>query len=526
MLCWYKLYFDLKHNPMFQRVNPENLDESPQKSQQSLEKYLNHLEGFFFDLKFNHNTKEFNFPYVSHNAMELYDLNVSELLKDGRSAYVSIHPEDQKLLVTKGKKSFEDLTPLKLECRYTLESGRSGWIKILATPERSSEFSTNWIGHVSDITDVKATEEEYAIMKERYEFAIKGSDLGLWDWDIENGTVFYSDKSLSLLEKERGDIDPHEDTWNNQVHPDDKDDYFRDIENHFSGEIPYYFNEHRIFTASGSYKWIQDRGKVVKWDAAGNPLRVIGTHTDITESKNREQLILDKNKLIENHNSRLKNFALIVSHNLITHAGNLKNILQLIDMAESQEEKNELSNYLNNVSAGLSTTINNLNEIATSNKNLAETPKLIFLHDYVENALSNLQAQIKEKDVIVLNNIPKDIQINYNAAYLESILFNLISNAIKYSDSTRLSKIFINAEITSASDMTLSVMDNGVGIDLDKYGDKLFGMYKTFHHNEDAQGLGLFMTKNQVEDMGDQISVDSKKGEGAIFSVHFKNKLP
>ena len=69
-------------------------------------------------------------------------------------------------------------------------------------------------------------------------------------------------------------------------------------------------------------------------------------------------------------------------------------------------------------------------------------------------------------------------------------------------------------------------MDNGVGIDLEKYGDKLFGMYKTFHQNEDAQGLGLFMTKNQIEDMGDQISVDSKKDEGTIFRVHFINKLP
>ncbi|WP_375252261.1 PAS domain-containing protein, partial [Dokdonia donghaensis] len=154
---------------MFQKINNQNLDKTSNESQQSLEKYLNHLKGFFFDLNYNHVTKEFNFPYVSHNAMELYDLNVPDLLKDGRSAYVSIHPEDQKLLVSKGRKSFEELTPLKLECRYTLKSGRSGWVKILATPERSSEFSTNWIGHVSDITDVKATEEEYAIMKERYE---------------------------------------------------------------------------------------------------------------------------------------------------------------------------------------------------------------------------------------------------------------------------------------------------------------------------------------------------------------------
>ncbi len=511
---------------MLSKENPVSVHKTESKSEQSLEKYLNHLEGFFFDLQYNHLTKEFNFPYVSHNAMELYDLNVADLLKDGRSAYVSIHPEDQKVLVKRGMKSFENLSPLKVECRYTLESGRSGWIKILATPERSSQDSTSWIGHVFDITDVKATEAEYALMKERYEFAIKGSDLGVWDWDIENATVFYSDKSLSLLEKDRSNVNPHEDTWNNQVHPDDKEKYYQDIEKHFKGEVSYYFNEHRVFTTSGSYRWIQDRGKVVKWDAAGKPLRVIGTHTDITEAKNREQVIIEKNNLIERHNSRLKNFALIVSHNLITHAGNLKNIVQLMDMADSQEEKNELSKYLKDVSSGLSTTIDNLNEIAASNKSLEETPKLLFVNEYVERVLNNLKTQIEEKDVIVIKDIPEDIQIKYNAAYLESILFNLISNAIKYSDNSRQSRVNISVELTSASDMTLSVMDNGVGIDLDKYGDKLFGMYKTFHHNEDAQGLGLFMTKNQIEDMGDQITVTSKKDEGTIFKVHFINKLP
>ena len=373
---------------------------------------------------------------------------------------------------------------------------------------------------------MKNTQLELLKVKDRFEFALEGSEIGVWDWDIENDEVYYSDKSLEFLEIPRDRLLLSDSTWTDKVHPDDKQMYFDDMNAYFEGRTKYYSGQHRIFSSSGTYKWIQDKGKAVEWDEKGKPSRMIGTHVDITAMKEFEEGVVSKNKLIESHNGRLKNFALIVSHNLRTHAGNLKSILQLIDDAESPEEKKELAPYLNDISDGLSGTISNLNDIASSNRNLSDKPKLILLREYIDKTINTLQAQITEKDVIVLCDIPNDIQITYNAAYLESILFNLISNAVKYSDNNRQSIVTINAEMISINDLLLSVEDNGLGLDLNANGGKLFGLYKTFHRNEDAKGLGLFMTKNQIEDMGDEISVSSVKGEGSIFSVLFKNKLP
>lgn len=492
----------------------------------NLEKYLNQVDGFFFEVNYNKHDNEYTFPCISNNVESLYGLSLPYVEGNEKSIFDLIHEDDREIVINAIRESRKKLTSWIQEFRLKLSLEVFIWVKVKAKPEEMCNEQIVWTGYASDITDFKNAQIELVNTKKRYEFALEGSEMGIWDWNIKENIVFYSDKSLSLLELSREEIEPHEDTWTNRVHPDDKEKYFEDIKDHFDGNTLYYAGQHRVFSSSGVYKWIQDRGKTVEWDSEGNPLRVIGTHEDITKMKEHEEIILEKNNLIESHNGRLKNFALIVSHNLRTHAGNLKTILQLIDDAESPDEKMELSSYLNDISKGLSGTINNLNDIASSNRSLSDTPKLIFINEYVEKTINNLQSQIKEKDAIVINYIPKDIQITYNAAYLESILFNLVSNAIKYSDIKRQPKITISAEITSAFDLIVSVADNGLGIDLEANGGKLFGLYNTFHRNEDSKGLGLFMTRNQIEDMGDAITVESTKGEGSTFSVHFKNKLP
>jgi len=107
-------------------------------------------------------------------------------------------------------------------------------------------------------------------------------------------------------------------------------------------------------------------------------------------------------------------------------------------------------------------------------------------------------------------------------AYLESILLNFISNAIKYSHPERVPILEISA-IEEKDQLILIFSDNGIGIDLQRNRDKLFGMYKTFENNPDARGIGLFITKNQIDAMGGRVDVESELGEGTKFSIHFKN---
>jgi len=144
------------------------------------------------------------------------------------------------------------------------------------------------------------------------------------------------------------------------------------------------------------------------------------------------------------------------------------------------------------------------------------------LFEYILQAIQLLEEQINQKNVTVINDVPADIIVNYNPAYLESILLNFISNAIKYSSPERQPKITLSF-FQENEDLILKITDNGIGIDLKRNGDKLFGMYKTFNNNADARGIGLFITKNQIDAMGGKVEVDSELGKGTSFKIYFTN---
>jgi signal transduction histidine kinase len=150
----------------------------------------------------------------------------------------------------------------------------------------------------------------------------------------------------------------------------------------------------------------------------------------------------------------------------------------------------------------------------------------VLLSKAINHTADLLKTRISEKNARIINNVPADLRVNYNPGYLNSVLLNFISNAIKYSHPDRQPIITLNCDKEHPgkenSGYILTIADNGLGIDLKTYGDKLFGMYKTFHGNKDAKGLGLFMTRYQVEAMDGRIEVDSTVNEGTTFKIYIR----
>ncbi|EMM83027.1 GHKL domain protein, partial [Leptospira interrogans str. 2006001854] len=142
------------------------------------------------------------------------------------------------------------------------------------------------------------------------------------------------------------------------------------------------------------------------------------------------------------------------------------------------------------------------------------------LRDYIEKATQTIGGEIQKYQVQIHNLVSDSIRVRCNASYMESILLNFLTNAVKYRHPDRVPEITLNAE-RQENRLILSIKDNGLGIDMKKYGDKLFGMYKTFHNNKDAKGIGLFITKNQVEAMGGKIEVESRLNNGTTFRIIF-----
>ena len=247
----------------------------------------------------------------------------------------------------------------------------------------------------------------------------------------------------------------------------------------------------------------------------------LGVATDISNIKEAEKEIRLLLQVAKGQNDRLINFAHIVSHNLKSHSGNFGMLLELFLQENEDFKDNEMIKMFKDASKNLSDTILHLNEVVLMNTSLDDNLVPINLNNSIKNALTSLTALIKDSNIIINNSVNPDIQILGIPAYMDSILLNLISNAIKYRSPECDS--FVNLKTSIENNFViLSIEDNGLGIDLKKHEQKLFGMYKTFHHNKDARGIGLFITKNQVEAIGGKIEVESKVGCGSTFKIYMK----
>ncbi|TNJ42171.1 PAS domain-containing sensor histidine kinase [Tamlana fucoidanivorans] len=356
----------------------------------------------------------------------------------------------------------------------------------------------------------------------KWRFAVKNSKIGVWDLDTKTNKVFYSTESKKILGFKDHEMKNTIEEWNKRVHPDDREKYFADFNEHLSGKVPVYNNEHRILCKNGEYKWILDSGKIISKDKNGKPTRIIGTHIDITQRKKNEDLLKENNETIISQNKRLYNFTHIVSHNLKTHIGNLKNVLEFYEETENKEEKEQFFQYLKTISNSLTTTITDLNEIISVKSEPVNVNEKIHLHTVVSTVLHNLEIDITNKNASIINSVDFNIYINGSESYLESIFHNLISNALKYSHPKRSPEINIKTNKTD-NGYEIRVSDNGIGINIEKYKGRIFEMYQTFHESkrDDSKGIGLYLTKMQVEDLGGKISIDSILNEATTFKIHF-----
>jgi PAS domain S-box-containing protein len=249
-------------------------------------------------------------------------------------------------------------------------------------------------------------------------------------------------------------------------------------------------------------------------------VNIIITLEDITDRKKSELQLNKSFDLVTAQNKRLLNFSYIVSHNLRSHASNITSIVDFLSEADTLEERNEMIAHLKTVSLSLDETLNNLNDIISINTSINLIFEPLLLNAFIKRSIDVLSDQIVRKNAWIVNKVSNEIVINYNPAYIESIILNFLSNAIKYSHPDRQPEVIIDC-VEEHGKKVLIFQDNGIGIDLKKNGEKLFGLYKTFNGNADARGIGLFITKNQVEYMGGKIEVESELGKGTTFKIYF-----
>jgi signal transduction histidine kinase len=260
--------------------------------------------------------------------------------------------------------------------------------------------------------------------------------------------------------------------------------------------------------------------KIPLKDIKGQTYALLGISMDISTLKQKEDELKNLIDVTSIQNKKLVNFAHIVSHNLRSHTANFSMLLEFLNNENDENEKNRIVRMLTKASNNLLSTLDNLNEVVKINTNTNISRERINLKKSFESVHENLVALFETNNVVFKNHIPSKLNVYGIPAYVESIILNLLTNAVKYKHPNKNPKITVTAK-KEGNKIVFSVEDNGIGIDLNKNGDKLFGMYKTFHNNDDARGIGLYITKNQIEAMGGSIIACSELNIGTTFKVYF-----
>ena len=250
----------------------------------------------------------------------------------------------------------------------------------------------------------------------------------------------------------------------------------------------------------------------------------VSIQRNITEEKKQE---VEKEQLIREltqNNKDLQQFSYITSHNLRAPLSNLTGLLNLLeDIPVENPELKEILNGFNKSTHLLNETISDLVKVIVIKDNPSIQKEDVSLKDIFENVFSQLDFLISLHKPIIKIDFEKISFLNINKAYLESILLNLLTNAIKYRSENQ--QLRVNISSNKTDDSTILVFkDNGIGIDLERNRDKVFGLYQRFHNLPDSKGLGLYLVKSQVETMGGSISIESEVNKGTTFTITFKNK--
>ena len=496
---------------------------------------------------------------------------------------------------------------------------------------------------------LQKSNDEIRESNERYDIVAKATSDTIWDWKIQEDDFVWNKGIQDVFGYNREDVGKTSKWWFDRIHPEDSIKMSIKLYSFIEQKTEKWQDEYRFKCADGTYKYVFDRGFLVK-DENGNVIRMIGTIQDVTKQKEEEQRLKlletvitqtkdaviiteseksnrtvpkivfvnpaftsmtgykssevigktptvfmgrksvenqlsnlskalkgkeefkfetlnhtkngeeywvnfsmipitnkegehshwisiqrditeekkrekEKEQLIREltqNNKDLKQFSYITSHNLRAPLSNLTGLLNLIE--EIPVDNPELKEILNGFSKSthlLNETINDLVKVVIIKDNPSIQKEEVLIKDVFENVFNQLSFLISLHKPILKIELEKVTILNINRAYLESILLNLFTNAIKYRSPKRTLRVFVSSKEVGEN-IILIFKDNGIGIDLERNGDKIFGLYQRFHNHPDSKGLGLYLVKSQVESMGGTINVESEVDKGTTFTITFK----
>lgn len=522
------LYFEGTVEDMTERVLAQ---QAQAFSEERLRAITSQIPGMVYELHLDPQGKV-TYRYVSPGVRDIYGLEPAVLLNDASVTARYRHPDDTALRDADLRAVLQGSATLGGEFRIVLPDGKVRWLLRRSTMVSSDEGGQLRVGVLLDITDRKEAEAALSESEDLWRLAMEGAGDGVWDWNLVSGEELVSRRIKSMFGYDEGDLLNRAEDLDALTHPDDVVQMQCDRNDHFEGRTPLYRNEHRVRCKDGSWKWVLSRGMVIARDEQQRPLRMVGTHTDITELKTAEA----QRRLLEAQLREAQKLEAIgtlaggVAHDfnnlLAVILGNLT--LAREDVGPGHPALESL-NEINRASVRARLLVQQI--LAFSRRQTQEL-KQQALQPLVQETLAMMRALLPMGVAQVCDVSAEPIRVHADATQLQQVLINLCTNAWQSMDG-RSGKIHVTLSpvevddglagclggIAPGSYACLSVKDDGPGMD-EATQQRIFEPFFTTKAPGDGTGLGLAVVHGIVKAHKGAINVHSQLGKGTRFDIY------
>lgn len=467
-----------------------------------------------------HNDEAYSVIYLNDHVETITGYSAADFLS-GKITFADLfHPEDKDMIYNTINASIAVRKRFQLRYRIRHASGEWRWVDETGVGVYENDKLTMLEGFLIDITHQKEAEENFRkVAEENLRFFNNPVNLNaVVDFNGYLKRISPSWKTVLQWSEEELKSKPVMDF----IHPEDVRHTLKTLQSISTKQTVFTF-ENRFACKDGSYRWLL-------WGSASDLKAelIYASAIDISERKKSEEHILHSKSNLESltrqlqeQNRKLDEFAHIISHNLRAPVNNIHALINLLDDSSGITDYKLIFDKLKNVAKNLGETMNELMDtLRVKTEPHLERTEIRF-KEVLDKVVQSLEGELIVAEASVTFDFNEAPAIDYSKPYLESIFQNLLTNAIKYRSPKRKPAIHFRSYVINNHHVELQVVDNGQGIDMDRFGDKLFGLHKTFHEHKEARGVGLFLIKSQIKTMGGSISVESEVDKGTTFTIRF-----
>ncbi len=373
------------------------------------------------------------------------------------------------------------------------------------------------VRNYTDLEEAKREAEELSkkltMTRERFEYAVRGSEVGIWDYQPDTEEVYYSAKVWELLGYTEHEAKSRNFKYEDQIHPDDVDAFKKTYMDHLNLGTPY-DSQHRARCKDGVYRWFRVKGQA-RWDANGKPIRLAGSMSGI------EELVQSRRKA-EEANKLKSEFLANMSHEIRTPMNGMLGMAQALRMTDLTEKQENMINVITQSGDALLSVINDILDLSKIEADKLEVETTEFSLDGLLESIELLHRPKADEKQLEFNiELNEKVGTTYlgDPTRVRQILNNLISNAIKFTETGSID-VIIDAPTGDSNDLVFTVSDTGIGMEQES----LEALFVPFAQADSSttrrfggSGLGLTICKKLIHLMGGWIDVQSKPGEGSTF---------